>query len=246
MPVMPKTHRETVMLNTAMCDLNSAWRPSSMMTVLQETAAAHCQELGVGRLHLLDEQIVWIITRLEAQMDRWPALGETVTVETFNSPTRRWIMPRWFRVFDGEGKEIGRAGSLWCLMDLPTRRMAAPDRVAARMPDNSDLPLPMGMPGTPPLLDAEPRTESFRPQYTDLDANGHVNNTRYVDWCCNALGIDLLKEKQLSRFTVNYAMEVRPGQEVRTELRLQDGRFSYKGEVDGVLHFDMGGELRDR
>ena len=53
--MIPKTHRETFILNTAMCDLNSAWRPGAMMTSMQETAAAHCQELGVGRLDLLKQ-----------------------------------------------------------------------------------------------------------------------------------------------------------------------------------------------
>ena len=34
----------------------------------------------------------------------------------------------------------------------------------------------------------------YRPVYTDLDVNGHMNNTRYADLLCNALGIDLMKE----------------------------------------------------
>ena len=244
--MIPKTHRETFILNTAMCDLNSAWRPGAMMTSMQETAAAHCQELGVGRLDLLKQNIVWIITRMEVEMSRYPMLGERVTVETFPTPARRWFLPRWFRVLDGEGAEIGRAGSLWALMDLGTRRMASPDTVVAHMPDNRDMTPPMGMPGTPPLLDAEPQIESFMPQYTDLDANGHVNNTRYIDWCCNAMGIDRMRANTLRRFTVNYDLEIRPGSEVRTELRIADGQFSYMGSVDGARHFDMGGTLGER
>ena len=40
-------------------------------------------------LDLLKQNIVWIITRMEVEMSRYPMLGETVTVETFPTPARR-------------------------------------------------------------------------------------------------------------------------------------------------------------
>lgn len=89
-------------------------------------------------------------------------------------------------------------------------------------------------------------TERKVPVYTDLDVNHHVNNTKYMDWCCNALGIDCMKEHALRRFCLNYDVEVLPGQEIRTELRTLGDHFSYCGFHESQRSFDIGGELMAR
>ena len=55
-----------------------------------------------------------------------------------------------------------------------------------------------------------------------------------------------MDRKVLKHFVVHYNQEIRPGQEVHTELRCTEDQFSYTGSVDGVCHFDMGGTLADR
>ncbi|MBQ7850680.1 MAG: hypothetical protein IJ343_13225, partial [Clostridia bacterium] len=82
------------------------------------------------------------------------------------------------------------------------------------------------------------------PVYTDLDMNGHVNNTRYLDWCCNALGVETLRTMELAAFAVNYNQEILPGQEVRTELHRLADAFSFSGFEGESRHFDIGGMLR--
>ena len=88
--------------------------------------------------------------------------------------------------------------------------------------------------------------EAILPRYTDIDINQHVNNTKYLDWCCNALGIEAMKEMCLCHIVLNYNAEVRPGQAVQAQLRRLGNDFSYCGFVDGTRHFDVGGTLRKR
>ena len=243
---MYKTYSESQRLLTSHCDMHSAWRPGAVLELMQEAAGDHSERMGMGRLKLLDQGIVWVLTRLEVEMDRYPLVGETVTVETFHTPLRRWFFPRYFLIRDGQDREIGRAGSLWVLMDIHTRHMIQPGAVAALLPDNSDLPAPLGLPGPVTEVGGTLESDQRQPVYTDLDANGHVNNARYVDWCCNALGIEAMDRCELAHFTVNYGMETRPGQQVRTELRRLGDAFSYSGFVGDERHFDVGGVLRPR
>ena len=204
----------------------------------------HSEILGCGREPLLKQNAVWVLTRSEVQMDRYPGVGETVCVETFPMPNRRWFFPRYFIFRDADGSEIGCAGSLWALLDIHERRMCKPDPVIAMMPDNSDLTPPMGMPATVAECSGEPVCESRFPVYTDLDMNGHVNNTRYADWCCNALGIDTMRTQEFAAFAVNYNQEILPGCAVATALRRDGNTFSYSGFIGGKRHFDVGGTLR--
>ena len=242
--MMQKTMTEQFRIQSFQTDMNARLRPAALLEIMQEMAGAHAEALGVGRAMLLGKGLVWVLTRLEVRMDRWPVFGEKLTVETYPTPNRRWFFPRSFLFRDEEGRQIGCAGSLWVLLDVHERRMSRPDPVIALMPDNSDLTAPIGIPATVGECAGDPVSDERLPVYTDLDMNGHVNNTRYVDWCCNALGYDVLQEHELSSFSVNFNQEILPGQCVQTQLRRDGDRFSFSGFVGAERHFDVGGILR--
>ncbi len=241
-----KSYREERTLKTRDCDMTAAWRPSAVLEAMQETAEVHSCMLGAGWKALRNLNLAWVITRLEMEMDRYPAVGERVSVETWHRPVRRWFFPRYFMIRDSRDREIGRAASLWVLLDLRTRQMARPDQVAALMPDNTDLPAPLGLPAPVTEVSGTLQVGSYTPLYTDMDANGHVNNCRYADWACNALGLQALTDWELSRFQISFNSEVRPGEALRTELKRLDDRFSFcclDGEKRCV---EVGGSLRPR
>ena len=48
--------------------------------------------------------------------------------------------------------------------------------------------------------------------FTDLDRNGHMNNTRYMDWIDDLLPSDFHREHPIKEFTVCYHSEAREGQ----------------------------------
>ncbi len=243
---MNKTYREDWHLLTRDCDMAGALRPGALLEMMQETAGTHAELLGVGRTALSCQNMAWVVTRIEVQLNRTPRIGETLSVETYPLPVRRWFYPRYFVFRDAEEKEIGCAASLWVLMNLQTRRVARSEQVDRLLPDNSDLPAPLGLPAPVQEVGGTLTEREFLPVYTDLDTNGHVNNCRYLDWCCNDLGVDTMRTSELGHFMINYDLELRPGQTVRTELRRLGNDFSYTGYSDGSRHFDVGGTLRER
>lgn len=243
---MLKSYKEEFRIRSYQTDLSGQWKPSAILETMQELAGTHAELLGVGRNALMKHNTCWVLTRVEVEMDRYPSSGEIISIETFPMPTRRWFFPRYFIFRDAAGHEIGRAGTLWVLLDFTSRRMSKPDEIAALMPDNSDLIAPLGLPGPVTEISGTVTTETIVPRYTDVDVNLHVNNTRYMEWCCNALGIDTLKDYCLSHFMLNFDAEVLPGHEIRTELRRFGNDFSFCGFVGDNRHFDVGGVLTER
>ena len=243
---MLKAYQEDFRIYSYQTDVANQWRPGAILEVMQEMAGAHAELLGVGRNALMQKNLAWVLTRVEVEMDRYPVSHETVTVETFPMPVRRWFFPRYYVFRDGAGLEIGRAGSLWVLLDFTSRRMSRPDDVARFLPDNSDMIAPLGLPAPVTEVSGTLETATRLPVYTDLDCNQHVNNTKYMDWCCNALGIDTMKTHCLSHFMLNFDAEIRPGQEIRTELRRLGNAFSFCGFHGEKRHFDIGGVLEER
>ena len=243
---LQKIHHEEELLLSRDCDLGGLWRPSAILTAMQETAGAHSHILGCGRETLVEQGIVWVLTRCEVRMDREARMGETVSIETFPMPLRRWFFPRYFVFRDAAGAALGAAGTLWVLFDLEKRCMVAPGDVAGAIPDNSDLTPPLGVPGPVPRLTGETAASARTPVYSELDVNGHVNNARYADWLCDALGLETMREMRVRDMRLSYAAEIRPGQEMDLTL-VRDGlAFHLTGAHEGKVHFEIGGELEKR
>ena len=242
-----KTYQESQILRTCDCDFMGTWRPSAILTAMQEVAGMHSEAIGCGRNALLKNGIVWVLSRCEIRMQKYPRIGDTVRVETMATPNRRWFFPRYFWFRDEEGRDLGCASTLWVLLNVHDRKMAAPGDVAKTIPDTTGIQPPMGLPGTVEDVKAAQETTLHRmPMYFDLDVNQHVNNTRYADWACDALGVDVMREYCLETMLINYAAEVRPEQEM--ELRASRAGLAYRvaGYHEEKMHFELGGTLKKR
>ena len=240
---MLKTYSQEIRIASYQTDLTARIKPSAILELMQEMAGAHAELLDVGRTRLAPMNLAWVLTRVEVQMERYPLSGEIITVETFPMPNRRVFFPRYFVFRDAQGRQIGCAGSLWVVLDVTTRKMASAAQIVPLMPDNSDLTAPMGMPATVEAVCSSAVEQQRLPVYTDLDVNGHVNNTRYLDWCCNALGIQVMQQHAMVHFAVNFNQEILPQQPVRTVLHQAEDRFSFSGFDGEKRLFDVGGTL---
>lgn len=200
-----------IQLPYSACDFSGCWRPSAILETMQEIAGAHSMLLHCGRDTMMEKNIVWVITRIEVQMKRYPVAEEEVIVSTFPKEIRRWFFPRYFEFLTSQGEALGRASTIWALLDINSRKMVPPGDIAALMPDNRDIVAPMGLPSPTKILgDEHKKTVDYQPLYEDIDVNFHVNNTRYMSWFCNMLGIQELKNQVMDFFCINYDAEIRP------------------------------------
>ncbi len=242
---MMKTLEKELTLRVSECDVNGRWRPGAMLLELQEAAGDHSSAMGCGRETLGRMGLAWVVVRLELRVNRYPCFGEKLTIRTFHRPARHRFFPRFFEALDAEGRTILQGSSLWLLMDLETRQSVAADRLPQPLTDNSDLPEPMPLPGGIAAVDAEAEKMTRVAVYSDLDANGHVNNTRYVDWLCDALGTAVLTEHPLERVTVHFDHEIRPDEAVELCLQREGTRFELRGLVGEHTAFHAGGTLME-
>jgi len=119
----------------------------------------------------------WVVRRTAVRADRWPRLGEIVTLTTFSGGHgSRWAERR--TVLEGDGGGRVDAAALWVFVDpatgLPKRLTpefhATYDEAAGGRTVGARLRLP----GLSDRSIDETRTWPVR--CTDLDALGHVNN----------------------------------------------------------------------
>ena len=184
--------------------------PASILLMIQEVAGKHCTALSVDYDTLAKRRMFWAVTRHRVQVSRMPRLGETIRVETWPMPTTRVAYPRSVVAYDAAGNECFRAISLWVLMNLNTRSMILPGKSGISVVGSlRGLELPS--PGSLALMD-HTQTRQRQVCFTDLDRNGHMNNTRYLNWVSDLLPSAFHQEHEVKEFTICYHAEAREGQ----------------------------------
>lgn len=195
--------------------------PAALLYLVQEAAGQHCALLEVDHDTLSHKHLFWAVTRNRVQISRLPRLGETVTVETWPMPTTRVAYPRSVVAYDENRNELFRSISLWVLMDSRSRGMLLPGKsgiIVNGTLTGTELALPHAI-ATRPMDNTVTRTVG----YTLLDKNGHMNNTRYMDWVYDLLPSAFHEGHPAREFTVCYLNEAREGEEIALSYELTDG-----------------------
>ena len=135
-------------------------------------------------------------------------------------PTTRTNYPRATVGYDAEGNELFKVLGLWVVMDLVSRTMILPKKsgviVEGTLRGNE-----LSVPGSLNPKDLS-GLYSRRVGYTDLDRNGHMNNTRYLEWMDDLLTADFHKENEPKEISICYHAEAREGQMLHLNWQLSD------------------------
>ena len=202
-----------------MVDCFGNLKPAQILFIAQDMGGRHSRELTPL---LNSEHLFWAVTRHRVQITRLPKSGETLRVETWALPTTRVAYPRSVVAYDENGEECFRSITLWVLMNRDTRAMIQPGKSGIEVPGTLrglELASPKGLVPRD-LVNSCPRRVCF----TDLDRNGHMNNTRYMEWVEDLFPSQFHRDHTLKEFTACYLAESREGQtlDLRYDI-LEDG-----------------------
>ena len=196
-------------------------KPSVLLYYVQEAAGQHCSLLAVDHESLSHKHLFWAVTRSRVQVTRLPRLGEKVFIETWPMPTTRVAYPRSVVAYDEKGLELFRSISLWVLMDDRTRGMILPGKSGVMVDGTltgTELTVPRAIVARP-----MENCKTYTVGYSLLDRNGHMNNTRYLDWVDDLLDSEFHREHPAREFTVCYLNEAREGDAIGLSFELADG-----------------------
>ena len=219
---MEPIYQQTFTVTDNCVDCFGRLKPSMILYYVQDVAGRHFDRISMDYDALAQKGMIWAIIRQKVQITRIPKRGETVRVETWPMPTTRVAYPRSVVAYDESGNEVFRSISIWVLMDINSRSMILPGKsgisVAGTLRGN-ELAAPNALPAKN-LTNHRSRTVSF----TDLDRNGHMNNTKYMDWIDDLIPSAFHQSHDLKEFTVCYMSEAREGQALSMQWGfLEDG-----------------------
>lgn len=212
-------------------------RPAALFEDMQEAGAEGSARLGLGKDALLAKRLVWVLLRTEIRMGRTPRVGDLVTLQTWPNAQRHTFFTRHYLWMDERG-EMGRASTLWTMMDVDTRVMDNPTRRGISVYGGVRVPGELPLPGAVPALTeaAHAETRAYTPSEADLDENGHVNNVRYIEWFQSCLPCDAFATGRPARLLVHYLAETRLGETLSLNIAHEGERWTFSADADGKRH----------
>jgi acyl-ACP thioesterase len=209
-------------------------RFSAILCTMQDAAYEHARQLGVGYEFLIKQNRAFILSRMQLKVcSELPSWNERIVLQTWPRGLDRLFCYRDFEI-SREGREpFIKATTSWLMIDTvqrhPVRQQEYFTNVTIR-----DIHALDG--DAPRKLSWDDKTQPFdirRARASDLDPNGHVNNTRYVDWVTDAIAERHGIDAQISELCINFHAEIKLGEEVKLGIGEEpDGEVVLQGETD--------------
>lgn len=238
---MQPRYSETFFLSAGEVNAEQELALTVLTAKIIDVATAHANSLHIGNPDMTGINGGWVLSRLTIEMERYPKVNETYTLETWIVSYNRHFSERAFRVLDAGGNTLGHAISVWMILDTVTHAGLSLDHFSLS-PELID--------GTVPPIERQARHRTFAPEeasapdgkytfrYCDLDCYRHVNTVRYVSVLLNSFTLEDFDTTRVDRFELAFLREAVYGMKVAVRRRDDDGNplassFSLTDSADG-------------
>ena len=232
---MGLTYQMKMKIPFDMADMNGHIKLPDVILLSLQVSGMQSIELGVSDKDMLEQyNLVWIITDYDIDVVRLPKFGEEMTIETEALSYNRLFCYRRFTIYDEAGNAIINMLATFVLMDRDSRKVHAvePEIVAPYQSEFSKKLL--RGPKYPNLED--PVSKDYHVRFYDLDMNGHVNNSKYLDWIFEVMGADFLTQHIPQKINLKYVKEVRPGGMIASSYDLDGLQSTHQISSDGEVN----------
>lgn len=217
-------------------DAEGRIQPSALLDIFQDAATLHANEIGLGRQEMTDRGVFWVITRIKYEVTKDPVHHQKIIARTWPHTPSKFSFMRDFAIRDAETDELLVKGtSEWMLLDMETRSIVSASNVYAGF----DLLEERNFEKKPRKIkdfEAAEEAATVVPAYTDIDLNGHVNNSRYPNFAMNALNPG--EAGCIHTFQIDFRHEVMPQEPLKLYTLVEDGAARVKGvREDGETAF---------
>jgi len=188
-------------------------RESSIVALIDffnDAAWEHSSILNIGTEQLLAENKNWVLYSMQFQFFNFPKWGEEILIRTWASGTHRIFATREVEIYNAKNKfELIACGtSSWFIIDLQTRRPMRPNIYDIMKNNILDKRFDNLFGETINFPENMIELYEVTAQYSELDWNGHVNNSNYIKWLCDALGRDHNRKYKIGAIHVKFLSEV--------------------------------------
>ena len=209
---------------------------SSVLDLFQDAAGQHAINLGVGFDDMIKRSYMWVLVRINLEILENPTPFMRVNVKTWPLEPNRLVYRREYAIEDENGKRLINGSSEWVVMHSERRRLVkAPDLYPFSDNFYPERNFEERLERVPDFT-AENAPYVVIPGFSDIDRNGHVNNTKYPSYVLDA--VNPTENDAIRIFKIDFRKEVLRTTPLNIYHQKTDGLLLAKGEnSDGEIMF---------
>lgn len=227
---------ENFRVNSHDCDAAGLVRASLVLRYMQETANLQLKNLGPTYEELREMGAAFILSRINMSIYHPLRAYEDITVSSWGCESRGVSFNRCYQIRRGD-ELIAEAASVWGLVGIHEHKLYRVGEIELGF--GLDEPLELDAPKRVHI----PRDLSLslvgeRPiVYSDIDGNGHMNNTNYPDMLCDF--IPGMNGKRVISMSISFANEARLGDTLKVYMTESDGQYFFRTQTgDGSTNVE--------
>lgn len=207
---------------------------------LEDIAGMHSNQVGFGLNNIEETGLTWVLLNWKIRILKRPFYGETILVKTWARNSMKFYTFRDFEVYNSKNELLAIATTKWVLMNAKTMSLTkiSEKLIAKYQPEAKSVFV-----GEPEInkLDIPTQysnTMSYTIQRKDIDINGHVHNTYYLDFAYEILPNDVYDKCHFDNFEIMYKKETKLGETIKC-FYTKIENFHYivmKTEDEGSIH----------
>ena len=226
---------------------NNQMKISSIMKYQQDIGDEYLASSGFTHDYLYNEVgVFFAVSHMRIHIFRLPKLDETVQLTTWcTGGGDESKFRRCFRFSSENGETLIESIALLPVIDVNTRRAIRPSRVEAfQVFAYNDLPLSIVNPKKVAKKEEYTHSLSRTIRYSDLDYNGHVNNTVYADIILDSLPKGT-ETNEIEQLDIYFRAEMKMGQNITVSSVVEGETAYFCGENDGTVCFTAKCDLKN-
>lgn len=211
-----KQYKESCYLDTYRVDKQKIGKASGIWQLMQEAACHQMEEQRPSYTDLLEEGKALMLARVDLAIPEEILLDEKLVSSSWPCESTRATFLRNY-VLTRDDKLAAVADTQWSLVDLASRKILKVEEVDfSKYWMGEHRQLLKGKFKIPPDIEKSMRQVGTKTvAYSDLDYNGHMNNTYYLDVLCDYIPELAAGSHRVSFFRIHYSKEAPLGQTLR-------------------------------
>lgn len=221
------------------CDKNKLLSLNELLRITSDLAVEDYRQQGMSREVLLQNGYAILVSRCSFRIHSMPRENDRIEIVTREERPEPLQLMRAYEILDENGTSLVSGSSSWLVVDLSTRRILPTKKFTMRNPTEftgeHDC-LPVSKIIVPENIE---QIDERTIRRSDIDANGHTNNSRYGAFISDALG-DILDKTQISDFRINYSKEAMLGEKLNIYSSYDEAskKILLVGKTDSATSFE--------
>lgn len=191
----------------------SGVKESSFLLFMQDVATQSAEFMGFGPTFVFENNYAWYLLKYRIEFEKYPLGLDEIKMVTEPRGGVKLFAHRDFHFYAPDGELLGRANSIWALIDLGSKKMLPISAASPLFPTFSKRDDDLVFEKIPQMKSVTKKMQ-FDVSFDDIDINQHANNANYIRWALEPLEGDFRLNNVIKTMDMNFKKEIKFGEKV--------------------------------